>query len=123
MFLADISDNLMTQGDAASALVTHIFGGAIGCPDGKGVGYALIEATPEAFTWSACLESWDDNPTSLDRYMLRIDRRSRAIGTPVPIVIPEAELRDAILSATGHHLATSSRLTDGALSISYKVTV
>ncbi|KAL9095546.1 MAG: hypothetical protein Q9163_006504 [Psora crenata] len=35
----------------------------------------------------------------------------------------ETELAEAIFAATGQHLASSSRFTDGMLSISYKVTV
>lgn len=48
---------------------------------------------------------------------------SRKIQTPRPIYLSEAELREVVLTATGHHLKTSSRFTDGALIISYKVSV
>jgi len=41
----------------------------------------------------------------------------------MPISLSEAELREAILAATGHHLKAFSRFTDGALSISYKVSI
>jgi hypothetical protein len=59
----------------------------------------------------------------IDRYRIEIDRRSKEISPPQPIQLTDAELSDAILSATGQHLASATRFTDGALSISYKVTV
>lgn len=61
-----------------------------------------------------------------DLYMLIIDRRSHDISMPGPMVIPELDLRDAILSATGDHLAASAasaRLTEGAVGIFEKVTI
>lgn len=48
-------------------------------------------------------------------------RRSRKVLPPEPIAIPEPELAEAFLSAPGQHLASSTRFTDGALSVSYKV--
>ncbi|KAJ8125628.1 hypothetical protein O1611_g8010 [Lasiodiplodia mahajangana] len=116
-------DELMTQDEAVSALLAYVFSGAIGPPKGKGVGYALVEATPTTFSWSAALEDIDGPPTPIDRYVINIDRQSREIHPPKPIVISETELAEAIFAATGHHLASSTRFTDGALSVSYKVTV
>ncbi|KAF1961701.1 hypothetical protein CC80DRAFT_522437 [Byssothecium circinans] len=101
----------------------YIFSGAIGSPKGKGVGYALIKATPTTFSWSAALEDIDESATPILRYLVKIDRRSKEISLPEPIELSETELADAILVATGQHLASSTRFTDGALSISYKVTV
>ncbi|KAF2799240.1 hypothetical protein K505DRAFT_321309 [Melanomma pulvis-pyrius CBS 109.77] len=118
-----MSEELMTQDEAVSALLAYIFSGAIGPPKGKGVGYALIEATPTTFSWSAALEDIDESATPILRYLVKIDRRSKEISPPAPIVLSETELAEAVLAATGQHLASSTRFTDGALSISYKVTV
>ncbi|EFY93338.1 hypothetical protein J3459_016544 [Metarhizium acridum] len=100
-----------------------MFSGALGSPKGKAVGYALIEATPTTFSWSAALEDDDGPPMPIDRYLIKFDRASRKISPPEPIVLSETELAEAIFAATGQHLASSTRFTDGALSISYKVTV
>ncbi|KAI0099681.1 hypothetical protein GGR51DRAFT_576126 [Nemania sp. FL0031] len=83
-------DEFMTQDEAMSALLASVFSGAIGSLKGKGVGYALIEATPTTFSYLS--------------YYLK-------------------QLTEAIFAATGHHLTSSTRFTDGALSISYRVTV
>lgn len=64
-----------------------------------------------------------DPATPIDRYLIKIDRRSKEISRPEPIVLSEAELAEAIFAATGQNLACSTRFTDGALSISYKVAV
>lgn len=113
----------MTQNEAVSALLAYMFSGAVGSPKGKGVGYALIEATPTTFSWSAALEDIDGPATPIPRYLVKVDRRSKEILPPEPIVLSETELAEAVLAATGQHLASSTRFTDGALSISYKVTV
>lgn len=113
----------MTQDEALSALLAYVFSGAIGPPNGKGVGYALIESTPEMYSWSASLEDFDGPPAPIDRFLIKIDRRSRSISSPELIALSETELMDAILVATGQHVATTTRFTDGALSVSYKVTV
>ncbi|KAJ5630165.1 Aminoglycoside phosphotransferase [Penicillium herquei] len=114
-------EELMTQDEAASKLLAFMFSGALGPSKGKGVGYALIEATSSMFSWSAALEDLDRPDTPIDRYLIKVDRRSRLILPPELIIIPEPELAEAFLSATGQHLASSTRFTDGALSISYKV--
>ena len=113
----------MTQDEAVLALLAYIFSGAIGPPKGKGVGYALIKATPTTFSWSAALEDIDEPTTPIIRYLVKIDRRSKEILPPEPIILSETELAEAILAATRQHLASSTRFSDGALSISYKVTV
>ncbi|KAF4996595.1 hypothetical protein FDECE_12364 [Fusarium decemcellulare] len=118
-----MSGELMTQEEAVSALLAYVFSGAIGSPKGRGVGYSLMKATPTAFSWSAALEDIDGPATPITRYLIKIDRRSKEISPPKPIFLSEAELSEAILAATGQHLASSTRFTDGALSISYKVTV
>lgn len=113
----------MTPDEAISALLAFIFSGALGSSKGKGVGYALVESTPTTFSWWAALEDIDGPPVPIDRYLVKINRRTRTILPPEPIALSNTELSEAILSATGHHLASSTRFTDGALSISYKVTV
>lgn len=116
-------EELMTKDQAVSKLLAYVFSGAIGPTNGKGVGYALIEETSTVFSWSASLEDIDGPATPVDRYLIKIDRRSKEISPPEPIALSKAELTEAIYSATGQHLASSTRFTDGALSISYKVTV
>jgi hypothetical protein len=49
----------ITQDEAAAALATYIFSGAIGSPKGKGVTYSLLEATSTKFSWIAALEAED----------------------------------------------------------------
>ncbi|KAG8352802.1 hypothetical protein FVEN_g9206 [Fusarium venenatum] len=87
----------LTQDEAAAAIVYFALSGALCPPEGKAVGYSLLNATPDYFTWSATLEEFDGPP--------------------------EQDFSEAILSATGQHLSLWERFTDGALSISYKVTV
>ena len=113
----------MTQDEAASALLAFVFGGAIGSPKGKGVAYALVEGTHTTFSWTAALEDFDGPPTPIERFLIKIDRRSKEISPTTLIEISESDLSDALLEATSQHLASWERFTDGALSISYKVTV
>ena len=112
---------LMTQDDAVVALLAYAF--SIGPAKGKGVTYALIRNTPATFAWSVGLEDIDADPAPIDRYLIQIDRQSKKILPPKPIVLSETELAEAIFAATGQRLASSSRFTDGLLSISYKITV
>ncbi|KAL8940546.1 MAG: hypothetical protein Q9211_002229 [Gyalolechia sp. 1 TL-2023] len=113
----------MTQDAAASTLLAYAFAGGLGEPEGRGVSYALIGATPSTFTWSAALEEFDGPPKPIHRYRVEIDRRSKEVLPPQPIMLPDSELAEVILAATGQRVASSTRFTDGALSISYKVTV
>ncbi|KAI0541620.1 hypothetical protein GGR58DRAFT_455543 [Xylaria digitata] len=118
-----MSEAFVTQDEAASALLAYVFSGAIGSSKGKGVSYALIKEDHNTFSWSAALEDIDAPPAPISRYLIKIDRQTKEISLPEPIVLSDAELADAIFAATGQHLASSTRFTDGALSISYKVTV
>ncbi|KAL9016622.1 MAG: hypothetical protein Q9185_006034 [Variospora sp. 1 TL-2023] len=118
-----MSTQLMTQDAAASTLVAYAFGGGMGASEGKGVMYSLISETPSVFAWWVALEDSDGPPIPVDRYLIEIDRRSRQVSPPKKVQIPETELAEAILAATGQRLASSARFTDGLLSISYKVTV
>lgn len=106
---------LMTQDDAAVALLAYAFSGAIGPAEGKGVIYALISTTPTAFVWSVGLDDIDADPAPIDRSLIKIDRQSKEILPPEPIMLLETELAEAIFAATGQHLASSSRFTDGLL--------
>ncbi|KAL7935535.1 hypothetical protein V8C35DRAFT_299722 [Trichoderma chlorosporum] len=117
-------DDLLTQDEGAAALLAHIFSGsAVGPVNGKGVGYALLASSPDSFSWSASIEDFEETECPVDRYLIKIDRRTKQISTPEPIVLSQNELTDAILSATGQHLSSWARFTDGTLSISYKATV
>ena len=113
----------MSQDEAISALVAFIFSGVIGSPKGKGVSYSLLRATDSAFSWIAALEEEGNTGQPIDRYLVDINRVSRKIQPPIPIALSKVELEEAVLTATGHHLKASSRFADGALSISYKVSI
>ena len=116
---------LMRQDEATAALLSYAFSGAIGSAQGKSVIYALIATTPMTFAWSVGLmeDNDDAEPAPIDRYVIKIDRQSKKISPPEPIMLSETELAEAILAATGQRLASWSRFTDGLLSVSYKVTV
>ncbi|GAB1312107.1 hypothetical protein MFIFM68171_02317 [Madurella fahalii] len=118
-----MTEKLMAQDEVVSALLAFVYSGGIGSTKGKAVAYALIETTPDAFSWSTAMEDLDGPAVPIDRYRVKIDRRSKEISPPQPIQLTDAELSDVIMSATGQHLASSTCFTDGALSISYKVTV
>ncbi|KAL6816183.1 hypothetical protein V8C40DRAFT_254668 [Trichoderma camerunense] len=117
-------EDLLTQDEGVTALLAYIYSGsAVGPVGSKGVGYALLESSPTSFSWSAAIEDFEGPASPVDRYLIKIDRRTKKISTPEPIVLSENELTDAVISATGQHLSSWARFTDGALSISYKVTV
>ncbi|KAG8530623.1 uncharacterized protein KY384_004661 [Bacidia gigantensis] len=118
-----MTSTLMTQDDAAAAILAYAFSGAIGPVDGKGVNYALLNTISTAFTWSISLEDFDADPMPIDRYLVKIDRRTKEISPPKPITLSEAELKEVILAATKRHTSSSSRFTDGSLSTSYRVNV
>lgn len=115
--------SLMSQDEAASALVSYIFSGVIGSAKGKGVAYSLLEATNTTFSWIAALEAEENEGEPIDRYHVRIERESRKIQRPTLISLSEREIKDAIFEATGNHVKSFSRFTDGALSISYRVCI
>ncbi len=118
-----MAEELATQDEGVSALLSFMFSGAIGSPEEKGVSYALAETTATTFSWVAALEDMDGPPTPIDRYLITFDRQARKILPPRPIVLSKEEVTDAVLAATGQRLASSTRFTDGALSISYKITI
>ena len=113
----------ITLDKATSLLLSHAFSGAIGPTAGKGVIYSLMAQDAQIFTFSVALEGDDDPSKPIDRYRVVVDRSSGGIRAAELIVLTECQLAEAVLNATGHHLATFSRFTDGLLSISYKVSV
>lgn len=113
----------MDQFQAADALLKYIYSGAIGATRGLAVDYALMRTTDNAFTFSVALEPLDHLPEFLDRYQIDIDRQSGHPSTPKKIEIPDDELQEAVLAATGEEIASFCRFTDGGFSTSYKVTV
>ncbi|KAK0637123.1 hypothetical protein B0T17DRAFT_613761 [Bombardia bombarda] len=93
-------------------------------PKETGVAYSLIKETATEFLFSAALEDFGGPAVPIDRYLITIDRHSsKVMLPPCPIVISTQELTEAILTATGQHLQSAERLTDGMLSVSYKVMV
>ena len=115
----------MTQDEARTAILAYAFSGSMSPVAAKSVTYGLLAENSTAFTWTVALE--DENseaePRPIDRYSVKIDRRTREICNPEPIVISESELEEAVLAATSRRMRSSSRFTDGGLSISYKVNV
>ncbi|KAL6818472.1 hypothetical protein GGI42DRAFT_338243 [Trichoderma sp. SZMC 28013] len=120
-----MSKSLLTEDEGVKALLAYIYSGSAIGPVGKnkGVGYSLLKSSLTSFSWSAAIEDFEGPETPVDRYLIKIDRRTNEISTPELIVLSETELTDAILSATGQHLSSWARFTDGSLSTSYKVTV
>ncbi|CAG9946355.1 unnamed protein product [Clonostachys rosea f. rosea IK726] len=118
-----MSQNNMTEDEALSALMSYVFSGGLGAPTGKDAGCSLIEATPTSFSWSVALDGGEEQSAHADRYRINIDRQSGQISSLGPIAISETEQAEAIASATGQTLTSSTRFLDGAHSISYKVSV
>ncbi|KAL5092417.1 hypothetical protein Trisim1_001669 [Trichoderma cf. simile WF8] len=120
-----MSENLLTEDEGVKALVAYVnSGSAIGSVGkGKGVGYSLMKSSPTSFSWSTAIEDFGGSDTPVDRYLIKIDRRTKEFSPPEPIVLSERQLADALLAATGQHLSSWTRFTDGSMSISYKVTV
>ncbi len=81
--------------EAMPVLLACAFSGAIDSPKGKGVGYALIEATFTTFSWSAAIEDIDGPAIPNDRHLNKINRQSKEIYPPKPIVFPKTELTEA----------------------------
>ena len=108
--------------DAISILLKLMFSGALGSVVGKGVGYSLIEENEDSFIFIAGLEDMETEQP-IHRYRVVIDRESGKVDPPELVSLSTPDLADVILRATGQHVAESKRFTDGALSISYKVSV
>ncbi|KAJ4855033.1 phosphotransferase enzyme family domain-containing protein [Trichoderma breve] len=120
-----MSEGLLTKDEGVKALMAYVnSGSAIGpVGKGKGVGYSLMKSSPTSFSWSTAIEDFEGSDTPVDRYLIKIDRRTKEFSTLEPIVLSERELADAVLAATGQHLSSWTRFADGSMSISYKVTV
>lgn len=98
-------EKLATQDEGVSALLAFVFSGAIGSPEGKGVSYALAEATATSFSWVTALEDVDGPPVPIDRYFITFNRRARQILAPRPIEL-----------STRRYSARSNRPTFGLIS-------
>jgi len=99
----------ITLDKATLLLLSHAFSGAIGPTAGKGVTYSLMAEDAQLFTFSVALEGDDDTGKPIDRYRVVVNRSSGGIRAAELIMLTECQLADAVLNATGHHLATFSR--------------
>lgn len=113
----------IAQEQSTTLLLSYAFSGALGSVP-NGVSCSLFSQTAEIFSFVAAL----DHPGHvhdklIDRHLVVIDRHRSEVLSASPIEISREQLADAILSATGQHLSTSTRFSDGSLSISYKVSV
>ncbi|RFU77120.1 hypothetical protein TARUN_5101 [Trichoderma arundinaceum] len=77
-----MSENLIEQDEAVLALLAYAFSGAIGPVEGRGVSYALIDASSSRFSWSVAVEDIDGPAVPVDRYLIKIDRLSKRIDPP-----------------------------------------
>src|SRR5271169_5759843 len=100
-----------------------MFAGAIGPAKRKLVGYSLFKENDNSFSFLASLQGHEETAQPTDRYLIVVDKASGNIQPPELVALSGHELSQLIFTATGHRLATFSRFTDGALSISYKVCV
>nr|POE76183.1 hypothetical protein CFP56_59663 [Quercus suber] len=111
----------MDKFEAADALVKYAYSGVLGSTEGVGVSYALLRTTDSFFTDSAALKAERGPPGPVTRYQISINRQTRELSNPQKIEITDEDMQKAIFAATGETVASSSRFTDGGLSISYKV--
>ena len=101
-----------------------MFSGKIGDSTRKAVNYSLVEQTESSFTFIVALEDWKSTrATPIMRYRVGIDRVSGEISEPRLVALSAEQLPEAILTATGNHVTKWERFTDGALSVSYKISV
>jgi len=113
----------MTREEASSAVLAFAFSGAIGSANGKGVTYSHLATDPTTTKWIAGLQDFERMDQPVDRYLVSIDRASKKVMSHTPIIISQSDLEDCVLAATGHHLRSFARSADGALSISYRVSI
>jgi len=115
---------LMSYEGAAALTVKYLYSGVLGDPKGKDVGYSFIEETEDSFSFVfiAGLED-DTQQTPVDRYRIVVDRRYGIIEKPELISLSDLELARAILIATGLQMAEATRFPDGAMSVSYKISI
>ena len=88
-----MAEELATQDEGVSALLAFVFSGAIGSPEGKGVSYALAEATATTFSWVTALDDMDGPPTPIDRYLITFDKQAREVFPPRPSYSPRRSSR------------------------------
>jgi hypothetical protein len=113
----------ITLDDAISILLTLMFSGALGPTEGKAVGYSLMQENENSFVFIAGLEDKEETEQPIHRYRVVVSCESGKVEPPKLISLSNPDIANAILCATGHHVAKSERYTDGALSISYRVSV
>lgn len=112
----------MSHQEARSIILAFAFGGALGDAVGKGVAYSHLSTDKITTTWIAGIQDFElDQP--INRYLIIIDRTSRKVMSHSPITIPRFECEECIFAATGHHVRALARSADGALSISYRVSI
>lgn len=114
---------LMTRDEAGSAVLAYAFSGAIENADGRAVTYSHLVTDAILTKWIAGFEALEQVNRPVDRYLITIGRASRKVLSHSPIVISPSDLAKCVLAATGRRLKGSSRSADGALSISYRVSI
>jgi len=119
----ETSSTLMTRDEASSAVLSFVFGGALGNSEGKGVTYSHLSTEAAATSWIAGLQDYSQPDQPTDRYLIKLDRISREVVSSSPITIPLEEIEECVLAATGHRVKTIARSADGTLSISYRVSI
>lgn len=113
----------ISRTEATNLLLNYVFAGALGSPAGKGVVYSLVDENNLEYSFVAALADESSTGRPIDRFCINVKRETKEIHGPILISLSESELGDAIFSATGYHLKTYSRFSDGDLSISYKISV
>ena len=114
---------LLSVQEGISLLLRLMFSGAVGSANGKAVSYSVLEEKEDCFVFIAALEDIDQTNVPVHRLRIAMDRESGKIDPPEAISLSSTELAAAIRRATGNQVADFARFTDGALSISYKVSV
>ena len=115
---------LINRDEAISLLLSKMFSLIKDSPKGKGVMYSLLQETESFFSFIASIMDTNDHSQNpIDRSRVVVERVSGKVQTPTPISLSREELADAIWHGTGHHISSFARFNDGALSISYKVSV
>lgn len=109
--------------EGISVLLKLMFSGALGSAEGKAVSYSVLEEKEDCFVFIAALEDFDEIGVPVRRFRITIDRESGKVDPPETVSLSPTELADVVQSATGNELIDFARFIDGALSISYKVSV
>jgi hypothetical protein len=118
----------MDVGRATKQLIAFVFGGGLGRvnPAGKLLSCSFLPNYSEgtSFVFIAAWEE-EDSPSvvPIQRYRINIDKTSGKVASCELIALTSEEIHRLILDATGQRVSTYSRFTDGAISISYKISV